>query len=138
MATRDLRCVVVTPEQALLDVEADFVALPLYDGEVGILPGRAAFVGRLGYGELRIKRGATTERLYVDGGFVQARADVVTVLTSKAVRAKDVKPELARQALESAQAAQKKASGAEAQEAALTAQNKARAQLRVAGHGEKA
>src|SRR6476469_87520 len=77
VATRELRCVVVTPERALVDVPADFVALPLYDGEVGILPGRAPLVGRLGYGELRIKRGNQTERYYVDGGFVQVRADVV-------------------------------------------------------------
>ena len=28
----ELRCVVVTPERALLDETVDFVALPLYDG----------------------------------------------------------------------------------------------------------
>ena len=30
-----LRCVVVTPETTVLDAMADFVALPLFDGEVG-------------------------------------------------------------------------------------------------------
>ena len=33
-----LQCVVVTPERAVLDEPADFVALPMYDGELGILP----------------------------------------------------------------------------------------------------
>ena len=29
-------CVVVTPEATILDQPAEFVALPLYDGEIGI------------------------------------------------------------------------------------------------------
>lgn len=32
-----LKCVVVTPERTVLDEQAEFVALPLYDGEIGIL-----------------------------------------------------------------------------------------------------
>ena len=34
---KKLQCVVVTPEKTLFDEWVDFVALPLYDGEVGIL-----------------------------------------------------------------------------------------------------
>ena len=75
---RELQCVVVTPERALLDEPADFVALPLYDGELGVLPGRAPLIGRLGFGELRIRKGDQTQRFYVDGGFVQVRDNVVT------------------------------------------------------------
>ena len=41
-----LRCVVVTPERALLDETADFVALPMYDGELGVLPGRSPLIDR--------------------------------------------------------------------------------------------
>src|SRR5262245_47719476 len=130
-STRSLQCVVVTPEKAVIDEPADFVALPLYDGEIGILPGRAPLVGRLGYGELRIKRGNQTQRFYVDGGFVQVRADVVSVLTARALRANEIQAAKARQAMDDAMAAGKKAVGAEAQEAALVAQQKARAQLRM-------
>ncbi len=36
-----LQCVVVTPERTLLDEPVQFVALPLHDGELGVLPGRA-------------------------------------------------------------------------------------------------
>ena len=35
-ATSVLRVIVVTPEETVLDIAADFVALPLFDGEVGI------------------------------------------------------------------------------------------------------
>ena len=52
-----LECVVVTPERTLFDELVEFVALPLYDGELGVLPGRTPLIGRLGYGELRTQRG---------------------------------------------------------------------------------
>ncbi len=104
MATKTIQCTVVTPERAVLDEPADFVALPMYDGELGVLPGRAALIGRLGIGELRVKRGSVTRRLFVDGGFAQVRGDVVTVLTPSALEEKDIKPDLVQQAVEVARA----------------------------------
>jgi F-type H+-transporting ATPase subunit epsilon len=130
-APRELHCVVVTPERALVDEAADFVALPLYDGELGVLPGRAPLVGRLGYGELRLRRGGQTQRFFVDGGFVQVRANTVTVLTARALRAEEIDPAAVNQAL---QAALAPAATARGQEAQLRAQERARAQLRVARH----
>ena len=47
-----VECVVVTPERTLFDELVEFVALPLYDGELGVLPGHSPLIGRLGYGEL--------------------------------------------------------------------------------------
>jgi F-type H+-transporting ATPase subunit epsilon len=85
MADRKLQCVIVTPERAVLDEPADMVILPMIDGELGVQPRRAARVGRLGNGELRIKNGADTKRLRVEGGFAQVRSDVVTVLTTRVV-----------------------------------------------------
>src|SRR5690242_19471367 len=99
---RGLHCVVVTPERMLLDETVDFVALPMYDGELGVLPGRAPLIGRLGYGELRIRHGATVRRFYIDGGFAQVRNDVVTVLTPKAMPAEEIDTAAATAALEAA------------------------------------
>lgn len=82
-----VRVMVVTPESTLLDEPAEFVALPLFDGEIGIMHGRAPLIGRLGSGELRIRRGGDTRHFFVDGGFAQVRDDVVTVLTSRAIPA---------------------------------------------------
>jgi F-type H+-transporting ATPase subunit epsilon len=127
---KTLRCVVVTPEKAVLDEAADFVAVPMYDGELGVAVGRLPLIGRLGYGELRIGHGVAARRYYVDGGFVQVRADVVTVLTARAVAASAIKVEAARHAL---QAAHRVAATPAAQEALLRDQERARAQLRVAG-----
>ena len=87
---KTLRVVVVTPEKAVLDTTADMVIVPLYDGEFGVQPGHSAFVGQLGPGELRIKTGADTKHLFVDGGFVQVRADVVNVLTQFARKSEEL------------------------------------------------
>src|SRR2546428_2586147 len=101
---RSLQCVVVTPERAVLDEPVDFVALPMYDGELGVLPGRAALIGRLGPGELRTRRGADTARFFVDGGFAQIHNNIVTVLTPRAMKAEEINPNTAEQALETAKA----------------------------------
>ncbi len=124
-----LQCVVVTPERAVLDETVDFVALPMFDGELGVLPGRAPLIGRLGYGELRIRRGGTVRELYVDGGFVEIRENVVTVLTEKAVAEEDLNVTAATRELE--QALEPGKSPAERAEQ-FGKQARARAKLRVA------
>lgn len=94
-----LTCVVVTPEAKFLDQPADFVVLPLYDGEIGIAPGRGPLIGRLGFGEMRVRHGSKTDRYYVDGGFVQVVANVVTVLTGLAQPSRDIQEDKAREQL---------------------------------------
>ena len=126
---RQVQCVVVTPERAVLDEPVDFVALPMYDGELGVLPGRAPLIGRLGYGELRIRHGTAVRRFYIDGGFAQVRNDVVTVLTARAIPADEIKADDAARALEAARAVGKTP---EEQDKLLKAQERARAQLRIA------
>ena len=131
MPATNLQCVVVTPERAVLDEPADFVALPLFDGELGVLPGRAPLIGRLGPGELRLRQGAQTRHFYVDGGFAQVRDNVVTVLTPRALRAEEIDSAGAERAL---QAARGVAPTPEAQAEQAKAQERARAQLRVVQH----
>ncbi len=82
---KSLQCVIVTPEKAILDEKAEFIVLPMIDGELGVQPGRAALIGRLGKGQLRLKTGNDTKTILVDGGFAQVRSDVVTVLTTRIV-----------------------------------------------------
>jgi F-type H+-transporting ATPase subunit epsilon len=100
LGQKKLQCVVVTPEKTLFDESVDFVALPLYDGEVGVLAGRTPLIGRLGFGELRTKTGEVARRYFVDGGFVQVRDDVVTVLTNKAIPAPQLDAAAAARELE--------------------------------------
>jgi F-type H+-transporting ATPase subunit epsilon len=123
----------VTPEQTVLDAPAAFVALPLYDGELGVAPGHAPMIGRLGYGELRIGREPAEQVYYVDGGFVQVADNVVSVLTNRALPAKSLDAGSIGEAL--AHAVATKAAGDDqlARRARLVTQ--ARAQLRVARRG---
>jgi F-type H+-transporting ATPase subunit epsilon len=125
-----LHCVVVTPERAVLDEAADFVALPMFDGELGVLPGRQPLIGRLGIGELRVRKGATVRRFFVDGGFAQIRGSTVTVLTASCLATEDIKPDAIREDLNTARA------GAAVTDADLDAKEKAlrraRAKLRLA------
>ena len=95
-----LQCVVVTPEKTWLDELVDFVALPIYDGELGVLPGHTPLIARLGYGELRTKTGEADRRYFVDGGFAQVRSDVVTVLTHRAIPAEQIDAAAAARELE--------------------------------------
>ncbi len=97
-----INCVIVTPEETLLDEQCDFVVVPLYDGELGIAPSHAPMIGRLGYGELRLKTGEQTTRYYVDGGFVQVVNDVVTVLTNSAMPVSQINLEEVRETLRAA------------------------------------
>jgi F-type H+-transporting ATPase subunit epsilon len=127
---KQLKCVVVTPERAVLDEPAEFVALPMYDGELGVLPGRAPLIGRLGVGELRLQQHGTARRFFVDGGFAQVRADTVTVLTNKAVPAGEIDAAVANQQLAAAQASMAKTP--EEQQAREKAERRARAMIRVA------
>jgi F-type H+-transporting ATPase subunit epsilon len=127
---RVLRVSVVTPEATLVDEPADFVALPLFDGEIGIAPLHSPMIGRLGYGEMRIVQGGLTRRYYVDGGFVQVVDNQVSVLTSRAVPASDLDAAVARAQLERARG--RPAHTPELMAIRDRAQSQARAQERVA------
>ena len=79
-----LHCVVVTPEKALVDQDSDSLVIPLFDGEMGILPNRAALVSKLGFGCLRIRNGSTDSFFFIEGGTVQISKNIVTLLTPRA------------------------------------------------------
>jgi len=80
-----LKVIVVTPERQVLDAAATYVTLPMFDGELGVQPGRSAFVGQLGAGELRLTVNGAIQSYFIDGGFAQVRGETVNVLTPKAL-----------------------------------------------------
>jgi len=85
MAKNDtFHCSVITPERAVLETEATFVAFPAHDGEVGILPGRAPLVFKMGIGELRVESPEGNHRYFVDAGFAQMVENRLTLLTEVA------------------------------------------------------
>jgi F-type H+-transporting ATPase subunit epsilon len=126
---------VVTPEREVLACAARFVALPAYDGEIGILPRRAALLTQLGSGTLRVEEASGARRsLFVSGGFAQMAEGKLTLLTEEARAPEAVTPELAR-AASAAAAALPRATDAEA-EKRWRAAARARALARLARAGE--
>ena len=128
MAT--IKCVVVTPEATSIEQEADFISVPLFDGEKGIAAGHAPMIGRLGFGELRLRSGSNVERFYVDGGFVQVEGNTVSLMTGKIVAAGELDTDVAEEQLRSAQ--KRPASTPELLEIRTRSIDQARAQIRLA------
>jgi len=126
----ELQLVVVTPETTIVDKMVSGLRFPLFDGQIGVLPGRAPLVGRLGYGELKLTAPSGTERYFLDGGFVQINGNVVTLLTSRCVSAGDIDTQSARQDLE--EASSRPAASDEAIEARTRDQDRARTMLAIA------
>lgn len=126
-----LTCVVVTPEQTALEEQADFVVVPMIDGELGVAKGRTPLIGRLGKGELRLRTAdGAVQRYYVEGGFVQIHNDLVALLTSGLKPAQDL--DLAQIEKQLDDARSMPGNSAEAMEARREAVDSARAQMLVA------
>lgn len=126
----NLQVVVVTPECTTLDQPADSVAVPLLDGEAGILAGHSPMIGRLAPGELRVVGGGKSGSYYVDGGFVQVADNVVSILTGRCVPVGQIDRAAAQQLLDKTQiSASDKAELVEIKNRTIA---QARAQLRLA------
>ncbi|MBN2292921.1 MAG: ATP synthase F1 subunit epsilon [Pirellulales bacterium] len=125
-----MQCIVVTPEITLRDAEAEFVAVPLYDGELGIGYNHSPMLGRIGNGELRITNEGQVERYYVEGGFVEVKDNVISLLTQRAVPAGSLNVAVATEQIEAAR--QRPANTPELMAIRDRAVSQARAQLRVA------
>lgn len=126
----ELNVTVVTPETTVFEESAEFVALPLYDGELGVAVNHSPMIGRLGYGELRIRTAGGTTAFYVDGGFVEVARNKVSVLTNRAVLAEQLDAQAAANQLASAR--MRKANTDELLIIRDRIELQARAQLRVA------
>ncbi len=125
-----IKCVVVTPEKIMLEKEGTMVVVPAFDGEIGILPGHAATLARLGPGELRLSSGSEKTSLFIDGGFCQVSDNVVSILTS---RVRELK-QLDRTALETelTELQASSSSSAEGQKERAEKMDRVRAALRLA------
>ena len=126
----NMQCIVVTPENTLRDAVADFVAVPLFDGELGVGQNHSPMLGRLGNGEMRITIDGQVERYYVEGGFVEVKDNLVSLLTQRAVPAESLNVAVAKEQLEAAR--NRPANTPELMAIRDRAVSQARAQLRVA------
>jgi len=100
----NIRLEVVTPENVIVDEEAQIVMAPGAQGEFGVLIGHTPFLTTLKIGTVHYQDKSGTERkVFVSGGFAEALPDKVTILAESAERRKDIDLNRAKSALERAQ-----------------------------------
>lgn len=90
MAAKTFRCRLITPEAQVLDTDVTYASIPAWDGLMGIQPGRAPIVAKLGLGELRLDfpdtgsaRGGS-RFFFIEDGFLQMVSDRLTILAREA------------------------------------------------------
>ena len=78
-------CVVVTPEQQILDESLTQAIIPAADGLLGILTHRAPLLAKLGKGPLRLDLASGQKKTFrVEGGVAQMIDNKLTILTTMA------------------------------------------------------
>jgi len=114
MSEATLQIDIISPEKPVFTGTAQGIVAPAHDGEVGVLPGHAPMVTRLGIGEVRVNQGGNTTRFAIRQGYLQVADNKVVVLSEDAKAIADlkgVKPEdiaaLAKQVSETTDASER-------------------------------
>lgn len=131
-----LQLTVVSPERALVDVEAQEVVVPGLGGYLGILPGHAPLFSELSIGLLSYRSGGGGGNLAISGGFVEVLNDQVRVLATVAESGADIDAARAKEAYRRAQARLRGEGAGEDPvdyDRALRAAHRASARLEVVG-----
>ncbi len=145
MAKKSFRCRVVTPTAGLVNDELVQAIVPCWDGSMGFLPGRSAFLGRLGAGELRLDFADTSKgeggsrSFLVEGGFARMDDNELLILAEKATPAESLTRAEAEAELKSALSATVPAGAADAaaqMERITRDRDRARAKVRLAVRGK--
>lgn len=142
MAKKSFRCRVVTPTASLVDDDVVQAVVPCWDGSMGFLPGRSAFLGRLGAGELRLDFADNTKgeggsrSFLVEGGFARMDENELLLLAEKATPAESLVKADAEAELKAALSATVSAGAGDAaaqMERITRDRERARAKVRLAG-----
>ena len=100
---KTLKVDVVNAEESLFSGNAEFVALPGIEGELGILPGHTPLITLIRPGLVRIRKSAQDEEeIFVAGGVLEIQPFHVIVLADVAIRSKDLDEAKAKEAMEKA------------------------------------
>lgn len=129
---------VVSAEELIFEGQAEFVALPGENGELGIYPRHTPLITRIRPGSVRVRVAgqAEEELVFVNGGILEVQPNHVTVLADAAVRGRDLDEAKANEAKRLAEEAMNNRSGdldyarAQAELAAAVAQLAAIQRLR--------
>ena len=129
MAT--LKLEIVTPEEKIYSEDVEMVTLPGSEGELGVYPNHVPVLTALKPGELRIVKEGRESAMAIGEGFVEIKADGVSILTDMALQTEKIDVAAAEAAVARAQAAMKEDHSAEEVAAIQASLQKALAQLHV-------
>lgn len=90
--THTIHVDVVSAEASIFEGQAEFVALPGEEGELGIYPQHTPLLTRIKPGAVRIKLAGRDEEefVFVAGGILEVQPNRVTVLADTAIRGHDL------------------------------------------------
>ena len=93
MEERFLTVNVVTPDGLVYDHHARIVVAKTISGEIGIMPRHAPIIAPLVIDEVRVKRlnsDTHVDWIAVNGGIMEVRDDVVSIIADSAERERDI------------------------------------------------
>lgn len=140
MAAKSFEFRLITPQGKLLESVVSSVTIPAHDGSMGQLPNHAAFVVKLGLGELRLNfapgvpgsnQGGSRAYL-VEDGFAQMVDNRLTVLTTRAIPIAQLTEADAQAELNKAEAAKPENASLAAATSLRRDRDRARLKLRLA------
>ena len=91
MSQATLQVDIISPEKPVFTGAASSIVAMAHDGEVGVLPGHAPMVTRLGIGEVRVTNNGATTRYAIRQGYLQVADNKVVVLSEDAKAITDLK-----------------------------------------------
>src|SRR5438132_5188259 len=103
MAT--LRLEIVTPEEKIYSEDVEMVTLPGSEGELGVYPKHVPLLTTLKPVELRVLKNGRETAMGVGEGFVEIKADAVSVLTDMPLEAEKIDTDADQTAVERAKVA---------------------------------
>ena len=62
---RTFRCKIVTPAEAVFDDEVNYVSLPAWDGQQGVMHGQSPLLAKLGIGPMKMELPDGVQRWYI-------------------------------------------------------------------------
>lgn len=90
MSDQKIQFKIVTPERTVFEDSVDQTTLPVFDGEITILPNHRSYIASLKAGEIVIKKDSEEIDLAVSGGFIEFHDNSLIVLADAAERAEEI------------------------------------------------
>ncbi len=93
----------VSPERLIMSAEVDEVVVPGTEGQFTVLKGHAPMMATLRPGVVDVKRGGSTERVFVRGGFADINPAGLTLLAEQALPLEEVNADVIARELKNAE-----------------------------------